>query len=132
MRSAEAARAILGRVTRAHLRRACLALPGAEEDFPFGPETAVYRVRGKIFALILSGSGTPRINLKCEPALAEQHRAAWPEAVAPGYHMNKRHWNTIACDGRVPARIVRDMIEDSWDLVVDGLPRRARAALRAD
>jgi len=119
-------------VTRSQLRRRCLALPGSTEDFPFGPETAVYRVGGRIFALILAGSGPPRVNLKCEPVLAEEHRAAWPGVVAPGYHMNKRHWNTVTCDGRISPTDVRAMVEDSWDLVVERLPRGERARLCAD
>ena len=114
-------------MTRDEVEDVCLARPGAVLEFPFGPETPVFKVGGKMFALL----GTRGLNLKCDPGLAESLREAYAD-VAPGYHMNKRHWNTIACDGRVPARIVRDMIEDSWDLVVDGLPRRARAALRAD
>ncbi len=118
-------------MTRARLRRACLALPGAEEGFPFGPEVAVFKVGGRMFAYV-PADDPPRVTVKCEPALAPEHRAAWPTAVAPGYHMNKRHWNTITCDGTIPADVVRAMIEDSWDLVVERLPRRVAATLRAD
>jgi predicted DNA-binding protein (MmcQ/YjbR family) len=77
---------------------------------------------GKIFALIGRAGEAPTVSLKCEPALAETLRAAHAEIV-PGYHLNKRHWNTVALDGALPDAMIRDMIEDSYDLVVAGLPR---------
>jgi predicted DNA-binding protein (MmcQ/YjbR family) len=115
-------------MTPAALRRRCLALPGATEEFPFGPETSVFKVGGKIFAI--SGlEGQPlTVAVKCDPGLAEQLRASYA-AIIPGYHLNKRHWNTIVLDGSVPDAMVRDMIEDSYDLVVSALPRAAREAL---
>ncbi len=116
----------IDRVTAEKLRSACLAQAGAVEEFPFGPQTAVFKVAGKIFAL--SGLASPlRVSLKCEPELAEQLRAAHPEIV-PGYHLNKRHWNTVSVDG-LDSRMVLDMIEDSYDLVVAALPRRERERL---
>lgn len=114
---------------RARARRRCLALPGAVEEFPFGPRTAVFKVRGKVFALLPRRAGARTISLKCEPALAEALRAAHPEIV-PGYHLNKQHWNTVALDGSLPPAMIADMIEDSYDLVVANLPRRVQAALR--
>ena len=97
----------------AALREACLAMTGAEETFPFGPENSVFKVEGKIFALSrLAGEPPLRISLKCDPGLAEQLRASHP-AISPGYHLNKRHWNTVVLDGSVPDAMVRDMIEDS-------------------
>jgi predicted DNA-binding protein (MmcQ/YjbR family) len=115
-------------MTPAALRRRCLALPGATEEFPFGPETSVFKVAGKIFAI--SGlEGQPlAVAVKCDPGLAEQLRASYA-AITPGYHLNKRHWNTIVLDGSVPDAMVRDMIEDSYDLVVSALPRATREAL---
>lgn len=113
---------------RTRARRRCLALPGAGEEFPFGPQTAVFKVRGKVFALLPSRSATPAISLKCDPGLAEDLRAAHPEIVA-GYHLNKRHWNTVRLDGALPSGMIADMIEDSYDLVVAKLPRRVRGAL---
>jgi predicted DNA-binding protein (MmcQ/YjbR family) len=115
-------------MTPAALRRRCLALAGATEEFPFGPETSVFKVGGKIFAI--SGlEGQPlTVAVKCDPGLAEQLRASYA-AIIPGYHLNKRHWNTIVLDGSVPDAMVRDMIEDSYDLVVSALPRAAREAL---
>jgi predicted DNA-binding protein (MmcQ/YjbR family) len=111
------------------LRSACLALPEAEEYFPFGPETSVFRVREKMFALCQLGAEAPlRINLKCDPELATALRRSHA-AVLPGYHMNKRHWNTVVVDGTLDDGMVLDMIEDSYDLIVAALPKAKRAAL---
>ena len=113
----------------AELRDHCLAFPGAEETFPFSPGTSVFKVAGKMFALSRLSQTPLRVSVKCEPMLAEQLRNAHP-AVLPGYHLNKRHWNTVIIDGSLPAQMVRDMIEDSYDLVVSALPRSRRRALR--
>lgn len=123
------------------LTEACLQLVGVYEDQPFGPGTLVYRVRaapgeqGKVFALLMGGSddgGATRLNLKCEPDLAVRLRAEHPEVV-PGYHMNKRHWNTLRFGGDAPSTLtdaeIRDFIEDSYDLVVSSLPRRFQERL---
>jgi predicted DNA-binding protein (MmcQ/YjbR family) len=115
-------------VTPAELHRRCLAFPGVVEEFPFNPQTSVFKVAGKIFAIAPLSDSPLRVSLKCEPELAEQLRAAYP-AITAGYHLNKRHWNTIELDGSVPDRIVRDMIEDSYDLVVAALSKRKQAEL---
>jgi predicted DNA-binding protein (MmcQ/YjbR family) len=115
-------------VDRKALRRICLSFAGSEETFPFGSETSVFKVAGKMFALSQLGKDPLSISLKCEPPLAEELRAAYP-AVTPGYHLNKRHWNTVAIDGSLPERMIADMIEDSYDLVVSKLPRARRRAL---
>jgi predicted DNA-binding protein (MmcQ/YjbR family) len=112
----------------AELRERCLSFPGAEETFPFGPQTSVFKVAGKMFALSQLGSSSLRVSLKCEPELAEALRSAHA-AVTPGYHLNKRHWNTVILDSSLEDRTVADMIEDSYDLVVSGLPRAKRQAL---
>ena len=112
----------------AAVRDLCLGFPGAEETYPFSPETTVFKVAGKIFAIARLDVRPVRISLKCEPELAVQWRADHP-AITPGYHLDKRHWNTIVLDGSVPEPLVRDMVEDSYDLVVDGLPRRIQARL---
>ncbi len=112
----------------ARLRTCCLSFAGAEETFPFGPLTSVFKVEGKMFALSRLGAESLSVSVKCEPALAEALRAAHAE-VTPGYHLNKRHWNTIALDGALPEQTVRDMIEDSYDLVVSKLPKAKRRAL---
>jgi predicted DNA-binding protein (MmcQ/YjbR family) len=116
-------------VTADELRETCLAMPGAIEDFPFSPDNSVFKVAGKIFAISNLTAEPLRVSLKCEPGLAEQLRADHT-AITPGYHLNKRHWNTVAIDGSVPDAMVRDMIEDSYDLIVAALPRAKRRALR--
>jgi predicted DNA-binding protein (MmcQ/YjbR family) len=115
-------------VDAGQLREACLAHAGAVEEFPFGPETSVFKVAGKMFALSALDRTPLSVSVKCEPELAEQLRNTYP-AVRPGYHLNKRHWNTVTVDGDLPEPLVRDMIEDSYDLVVSALPRRVRDEL---
>ena len=110
------------------LRTWCLERPGVTEEMPFGPVTTVFKVEGKVFALSALDREPLEISLKCEPELAEALRRDH-EAVRPGYHLNKRHWNTVLCDGSLPDRMILDMVEDSYDLVVEGLPRRVRDAL---
>ena len=112
----------------AELRDLCLSFPGAAETFPFGPETSVFRVAGKMFALSALARSPLSVSLKCEPAVAEQLREMH-SAVLPGYHLNKRHWNTVILDGSLPDRMVRDMVEDSYDLVVSALSASRRRAL---
>ena len=112
----------------AELRDYCLSLPGAEETFPFGAETSVFKVAGRMFALSQLGADSLRVSLKCEPELARALRGAHA-AVLPGYHLNKRHWNTVIIDGSLPDDAIRDMIEDSYDLVVSELSSVGRRAL---
>ena len=112
----------------ATLRDYCLSLRGTEETFPFGAETSVFKVAGKIFALSRLAGDPLKVSLKCEPVLAEQLREAHP-AVTPGYHLNKRHWNTVTLDGSVPDQMLKDMVEDSYDLVVSQLPQSRRRTL---
>lgn len=110
------------------LRDHCLSFPGAEETFPFGANTSVFKVAAKMFALSQLAADELRVSVKCEPALAEQLREAHPE-VMPGYHLNKRHWNTLIVNAGLPDQVIRDMIEDSYDLVVSSLPESRRRAL---
>jgi predicted DNA-binding protein (MmcQ/YjbR family) len=112
----------------AQLRDHCLTFTGAEETFPFGPDVSVFKVAGKMFALSGLDSDSLRVSLKCEPSLAEQLRESHA-AVIPGYHLNKRHWNTVILDGSMQDELVRNMIEDSYDLVVSKLPRARRSEL---
>jgi predicted DNA-binding protein (MmcQ/YjbR family) len=116
-------------VNPAELRDHCLAFPGAAETFPFGPKTSVFKVAGRMFALSQLRAQPLRVSLKCEPELAEALRGAHA-AVLPGFHLNKRHWNTVTIDGSLPDDAVRDMIEDSYDLVVSKLPPAHRRAPR--
>jgi predicted DNA-binding protein (MmcQ/YjbR family) len=115
-------------IDAAELRRLCLAFPGSAETFPFGPSASVFKVAGKMFALSQLAERPLRVSLKCEPQLAEQLRATYP-VVIPGYHLNKRHWNTVIIDGSLPEQMIRDMIEDSYDLVVSKFPLSGRRAL---
>ena len=112
----------------AGLRRWCLAQSGAVEDFPFGPEHSVFKVAGKMFALSALDRAPLEVSLKCDPELAVELRASYA-AIRPGYHLNKRHWNTVTLDGTLTDQLVRDLIEDSYDLVVSGLPKRTREQL---
>jgi predicted DNA-binding protein (MmcQ/YjbR family) len=98
------------------------------EEFPFGEGVSVFKVAGKMFALSMLERRPLKVSLKCEPELAHQFRKSYP-AVQPGYHLNKRHWNTVTLDGSLPDGLVRDMIEDSYDLVVAALPRATRERL---
>jgi predicted DNA-binding protein (MmcQ/YjbR family) len=98
------------------------------EEFPFSPGVSVFKVRGKMFALTALAERPLRLSLKCEPEIAESLRASFP-AVKPGYHLPKRHWNTLTLDGSLEDRFVNDMIEDSYDLVVAGLPKRVQREL---
>jgi predicted DNA-binding protein (MmcQ/YjbR family) len=111
------------------LRKLCLSFPGAYEDFPFTPQHSVFKVEKKLFAISELGASPLKVSLKCEPELAEQLRGSYPDAVAPGYHLNKRHWNTVLCDGSLPDSMVRDMVEDSYDLIVAAMPRAVRERL---
>jgi predicted DNA-binding protein (MmcQ/YjbR family) len=115
-------------MTPPELRARCLSLPGVQETFPFGPKTSVFKVAGKMFALSQLGADSLRVSLKCEPELAEALGSVHA-AVLPGYHLNKRHWNTVIIDGSLPDDTIRDMIEDSHDLVVAKLPPARRHAL---
>ena len=107
-----------------------LALPGATEDLPFGPETLVFRVGGKIFALLALDAPEPTVNLKCDPERAVDLRETYA-GVRPGFHMNKRHWNTVDLRGDVPAAEIRAMAGHAYVLVRAGLPRAVRDALPA-
>jgi predicted DNA-binding protein (MmcQ/YjbR family) len=119
-------------VRASQLRDHCLTYPGAAETFPFGPETSVFKVAGKMFAISRLEAEPPlRVGLKCEPLLAEQLREVHA-AVLPGYHLSKRHWNTVILDGSLSDEMVREMIEDSYDLVVSGLPKRRQRELGWD
>ncbi|MGZ8512270.1 MAG: MmcQ/YjbR family DNA-binding protein [Candidatus Limnocylindria bacterium] len=110
------------------LRAWCLQHGGAIEDFPFGLDTSVFKVAGKMFALSALDRAPLSVSVKCEPELAVELRRTYP-AIRPGYHLNKRHWNTISLDGSLPDQLVRDLVEDSYDLVVSALPKRVREQL---
>ena len=97
------------------LRDYCISKKGADESFPFGEDTLVFKVTGKIFALV-NLDGDLSINLKCDPAFAIELRERY-SSVTPGYHMNKKHWNTVMLDGSVPDKEVFSWIDHSFDLI---------------
>jgi predicted DNA-binding protein (MmcQ/YjbR family) len=104
------------------IREYCLKKKGVTEEFPFDEETLVFKVVGKIFLLASLESILSQINLKCDPEKAMELREEF-ESVRPGYHMNKKHWNTIILDGTVPAKKILEWIDDSYNLVVSGLKK---------
>jgi predicted DNA-binding protein (MmcQ/YjbR family) len=109
-------------VTPAQLRRVCLGLSGAEETFPFGPETSVFKVGGKMFALAALQRKPLKVSVKCEPELGIELRGTYDE-IEPGYHLNKRHWLTVTCGGEATDELVRELVAGSYDLVA-GAARR--------
>ena len=104
--------------------------PGAVEDYPFGDDVAVFKVGGRVFAICALSGQPGSVSLKCDPTLAEALRRRYP-SVTPGYHLNKRHWNTVQLDGSVPGDELTDLVDHSWELVVARLPRRDREGLGA-
>lgn len=106
------------------------AKPGAKAEYPFGPDTLVYKVRGKMFALLGEDSDPETMNLKCDPddglALRAGHKS-----IEPGYHMDKCHWITLTLDGSLPVDLVRELMDRSYVLVVNNLPKTVRAKLKA-
>ena len=115
-------------VTRDEVLELCSSRPGAVEDYPFGDEAAVFKVGGKMFALVLLDGEPGSVNLKCDPDWAIELRELHA-AVRPGYHMNKRHWNTVELDGTIDDADLHEMVEHSYELVLRALPRRERDAL---
>ena len=113
-------------MTRDELRALCLSLPEATEDFPFGEDVAVFRIGEKLFALLPVSGAT--INLKADPEQAIDQRKRY-QSVAPGWHQNKRHWNTVTLGGDVPDDVLAALVEDSYDLVFASLPKRERDAI---
>ena len=115
-------------MTRDQVLERCSGLPGAVEDYPFGDDVAVWKVGGKMFALVMLAGAPGSVNLKCDPDWALELRARHG-AVRPGYHMDKRHWNTVDLDGTVDGAEVRELIDHSYELVIRRLPKRERARL---
>ena len=109
-------------------REYCLGKPHVTEGTPFGETVLVFKVGGKMFALVALDEIPPRANLKCDPDLALELRDRY-EQVQPGYHMNKRHWNTVEIESGIPVAELRTMIDHSYELVVKSLPKKAREKL---
>lgn len=110
------------------IREYCLSLPGVTEDMPFGDDTLVFRVMNKIFALV-NLEGETRINLKCDPGKAIELREEYP-SIIPGYHMNHEHWNTVIMDGSLKREFVNSLIDHSYTLVANSLPKKVKEELR--
>ncbi|CAN5841362.1 MmcQ/YjbR family DNA-binding protein [soil metagenome] len=110
------------------LREYCLAKPGVEETTPFGPDTLVFKVVGKVFLLTGFNSNPVQFNVKCDPEKAIDLRERYP-SVQPGYHMSKKHWNTVVMDGSVALKLVKEWIDDSYELVVNGLSKKEKELL---
>lgn len=108
-------------------RNFCLSFPGTTEEFPFDENTLVFKVLGKMFALC-DVDKFQSINLKCDPVKAIELREYYPE-VKPGYHMNKKHWNTVDMQSNLPDELVKEWITDSYNLVVAKLPKKEREKL---
>jgi len=102
------------------LRHYALSKEGCEESFPFGESTLVFKVSGKIFLLMSLDEHPLRFNVKCDPDVAIELRETYPESVLPGYHMNKKHWNTIVVDGHLSLKQVHGFIDASYTLVGGG------------
>ena len=107
----------------------CLAKKGVEESFPFGETTMVLKVMGKIFALVPLDADVQTINLKCDPERVIDLREEHPDDVLPGYHMNKKHWNTVHCEAGLSNKLLQELIDHSYDLVVASLPKKLKVEL---
>lgn len=110
------------------LREYCLSKPHVTESFPFGPGVLVFKVAGKMFALTDIDGTEPTVNLKCDPERAIELRERHPEII-PGYHMNKKMWNTVSLYGALPDALIRDLVDHSHTLVVESLPKKTRLEL---
>src|SRR5881394_3975102 len=110
------------------LKTHALAKPATSSDFPFDFETMVIRVKGKIFALVPINASPNQANFKCDPIWAEVLRQTY-KAVTPGWHMNKKHWNTVVFDGSISDDEILEMVDHAYEQVVKGLPKRDREAL---
>jgi predicted DNA-binding protein (MmcQ/YjbR family) len=110
------------------LREYCLKKKATEETFPFGDSTLVFKVKGKIFLLAGLDASPLQFNVKCDPEKIDDLREQY-EDVLPGYHMNKKHWNTIIITGSIPEKVLREMIDESYMLVVKSLPVKDRKGL---
>lgn len=110
------------------LREYCLAKAYVTESFPFGPGVLVFKVAGKMFGLINVDNEDPSVNLKCDPERAIELRERHPE-IAPGYHMNKKMWNTVSLYGTLSDAFLRELIDHSYTLIVESLPKKTRLEL---
>lgn len=110
------------------LREYCLKKKGVEESFPFDNETLVFKVGGKLFALMSLEANPTRVNLKCDPDDAIELRETH-SYILPGYHMNKTHWNTVICDGRISKHLLYRLIDHSYELVFNSLTKKQKSEI---
>lgn len=114
-------------MTLEYFRDYCLSLPHVTEDTPFGPDVLVFRVGGKIFAL-MNMETFLFVNLKCDPERAVELREQFP-GITPGYHMNKTQWNSVSTKGNVPDKLILELANHSYELILDSLPKKLRESL---
>ena len=107
------------------IRDYCMAKKGATESFPFDEDTLVFKVGGKMFLLLSISSNPAEFNVKCEPEKAIELRETY-SSILPGFHMSKSHWNSITCDSSIPRKLILEMINDSYTLIVNSLPKKVR------
>src|ERR1700712_1143622 len=110
------------------IRKYCLEKKSTTESFPFGETTLVFKVSGKVFLLMGLDNQPLQFNVKCDPEKAEELREEY-SSVTPGFHMNKKHWNTVVLNGQIPLKKIREMIDDSYELVARSLPLNERKKL---
>ena len=112
-------------------RNYCLSKKGVTESFPFGEDTLVFKVMEKVFALAGLDAHPLTVNLKCDPERAIELREAYDGLIIPGYHMNKKHWNTVELERNLPPKLLTELIDHSYDLVVKSLTKKLQAELAA-
>jgi len=110
------------------LRMYCLAKKAAKEEFPFGDSTIVFKVKGKMFLAVGLDRKPLQFNVKSDPEKITELRERY-DAVKPGYHMNKNHWNTVVVDGSIPEKLLREMIDESYLLIIKSLPKKDQSGL---
>lgn len=110
------------------LREYCISKKAVTEDFPFGEDTLVFKVMNKIFLLVSLSANPLQFNAKCDPEKAIELREEY-DAIKPGYHMNKKHWNTVVIDGSISTKLIKELIDDSYNLIVQSLPKKLREEL---
>lgn len=110
-------------------RSYCLGLKDSEETLPFGPDTLVYKIHGKIFGLTSLDEEECSANLKCDPDKAEDLRNQYPDEIIPGFHMNKKHWNTVFLERGLTDEFIIQLIDHSYQLVIEGLPMKLKKVL---
>ncbi|MGB8706078.1 MAG: MmcQ/YjbR family DNA-binding protein [Gillisia sp.] len=114
-----------------HLRDYCLSKKGVTEELPFGPDTLVFKVMGKIFALASLDAIPLTVNLKCDPDKAPNLRDEYPDNILPGYHMNKKHWNTLVLDGNLQNSLIFELTDHSYEQVRGGLTKKLQKELES-